>query len=106
MAPMAYSFAHYCPACRVPSDVYVNESRRPQGSPTYRYQCPRCRQAVTYAPLSFISKTAILIKRGVATLFSAEMKMMVSQTETTASKPVLDSPFLNGNNISLFEKAQ
>ena len=61
---------------------------------------------VSYAPSLFISKTAILIKRVVAALFSAEMKMMVSQMGTTASKPVLDSPFLNGNKISLFEKAQ
>src|SRR5262249_58971228 len=70
--PMAYSFAHYCPACRVPSDVYINESQRPEGSPTYRYQCPRCRQTVTYAPFLFLSKTAIPVDSVVATRYSGE----------------------------------
>jgi hypothetical protein len=56
---MAYSFAHYCPNCGVPSDVYVNESRRPKGSSIFRYRCASCRQMATYSPFLFLSKSSI-----------------------------------------------
>ena len=106
MASHGLLVRHYCHDCHLSGDVYANESHRPQGSSADRCQCRGCRQMIDYAPSLFISKTAILINRGVATLFTAETKTVVSRMGTRASKLALDLPFLNGNKGPLSEKAK
>jgi len=69
---MAYSFAHYCPNCRVPHEVFVDEAHRPEGLPAFQYQCPRCQDDVTYAPFLFLSKSTIPVNAVVATRHATE----------------------------------
>ena len=70
--PMAYSFAHYCPNCRVPHEVFVDEAHRPEGLPSFHYRCPQCQDQVTYAPFLFLSKSAIPLNAVVATRHATE----------------------------------
>jgi WD40 repeat protein len=69
---MAFSFAHYCPHCRVPCEVYVKEAALPEGTNSFRYQCPKCQGAVSYSPYRLMRALSIPGDGVVAVLCQAQ----------------------------------
>jgi WD40 repeat protein len=85
---VAYSFAHYCPHCRAPTEVFVNEAQRPVGSARYRYQCPCCIDQVTYSPSLFLYKVVIPPNGILATRIRNDLDPVPVQEKTN---PKVDS---------------
>jgi WD40 repeat protein len=90
---MAYSFAHYCPHCRVPSEVYVDEPNVPEGFNSFSYQCPRCQGAVSYSPYRFMRAERIPSDGVVATRCQAP-STRVKTGDTVVCEAIADTVLL------------
>jgi hypothetical protein len=91
---MAYSFANFCPHCRVASEIFVDESILPEGSAQIRYQCPSCKGAVTCSCSFFVSVVAVPSDGAVGYLASKSPNKLVEGELVTGprkSEPVLAS---------------
>jgi WD40 repeat protein len=80
---MAYSFANFCPHCRVASEIFVNESTLPEGSVQVHYQCPSCKGPVTCSCSYFVSVVAVPGNGPVAKLAKRSLNQPVEAESVT-----------------------
>jgi WD40 repeat protein len=90
---MAFSFAHYCPHCRVPSEVYVNEPTVPEGTNSFRYQCPRCHAEVSYSPYRLM-RASTVPRDGVVAVLCQAQKIREKTPETVICESSSDTVLL------------